>query len=67
MTNQKQRPQAVDGPLFSRKIVTLERPIPVACVVGAKGGGGEEENRFLPFSLLPYHLPLSMPVTDGTY
>ena len=56
MTNQKQRLQAVYGPLFSRKIVTLERPIAVACVVGAKGGGAEEEERvppFFPSSLSP--------------
>ena len=47
--NYKQTPETVYSPLFSRKIVALQPPIPVACEAGAKRGGGEEENRVPPF------------------
>ena len=48
--NYKQTSETVYSPLFSRKIVALQSPIPVACEAGAKRGGGEEENHVPPFS-----------------
>ena len=65
--NYKQTPETVYSPLFSRKIVALQSPIPVACEAGAKRGGGEEENRVPPFPPSPNHLLLSMPAAQVTY